>query len=117
MKSSGRVVWGWNRLRSALGCVSLVALLAGTGHAQTTVGQILGTITDSSGLPAPNATVSVINEGTNETRKTTADRTGDYVFPQLPVGRYTLTVEHAGFQRFVTTGIDLKVDDRRRQDV
>ena len=50
-------------------------------------------------------------------RKAPSDTLGGYSFPQLPVGTYTLTVENPGFRKFTLTGISLKVDDRRREDV
>src|SRR3954454_22647509 len=99
------------------GVFLLVVSAVNYGWAQTTVGQILGTVSDSSGAPVQGASVRVANEGTNETRRATADALGNFIFPQLQVGKYTLTVEMAGFQKYNETGIDLKVDDRRRVDV
>ncbi len=116
MQNGARLFGVRNKLWNVFGVAFLLAMLAASTYSQTTVGQILGNISDASGSAVPGATVSIVNEGTNETRKTTSDRSGDYIFPQLPVGRYTLTVEQAGFQKFAATGIDLKVDDRRRQD-
>jgi len=91
-------------------------MLAGSIFGQTTVGQIFGTITDASGGAVQAASVTLVNQGTNDLRRTVSDSSGSYIFPQLPVGQYTLTVETRGFQKFVATGIDLKVDDRRRLD-
>ncbi|MBM3774191.1 MAG: carboxypeptidase regulatory-like domain-containing protein [Acidobacteria bacterium] len=92
-------------------------MLAVPAWSQTAVAQLLGTVRDPQGAAIQNAAVTVVNEGTNDTRKTVADAQGSFVFPQLPVGRYTLTVESPGFQKYVLQGIALKVDDRRREDV
>jgi hypothetical protein len=103
--------------RTLFKIVPLLAMVASLCPGQSTVGQILGTVADSSKAAISGASVTITNEQTNDSRKATTDPSGNFIFPQLPVGRYTLTVEAAGFQRFVDTGIDLKVDDRRREDV
>ena len=41
--------------------------------AQTTTGSILGTVVDPQGNAVPGATVTVLHEGTSETRVTTSD--------------------------------------------
>jgi hypothetical protein len=61
--------------------------------------------------------VTVQNVDTNDVRKGTSDSQGNYVFAQLPVGRYNLTVEAPGFQKYVLRDITLQVDARRREDV
>ena len=104
------------RLQSIGAVFGLFAAMAVSGYGQTTVGQILGTVSDASGGAVPGAAVTVTNTGTNEHRRTASDSSGNYIFPQLPVGHYNLTVELHGFQKFVATEIDLRVDDRRRQD-
>src|SRR5258708_11914764 len=47
--------------------------------------------------------------------KTGAD--GAYLFPQVQVGIYTLTVEMPGFQKVTVRDVDIQVDSRRREDV
>src|SRR6185312_7158396 len=47
----------------------------------------------------------------------TTDGTGAYLITNLPVGAYTLTVEKAGFRKFVQQGITLNVNDQARVDV
>ena len=56
-----------------------------------------------------NASVSIKNQGTNETRiaKTGAD--GVYSMPLLPPGNYQVTVEAAGFAKAVTGVVSLSV--------
>jgi hypothetical protein len=107
--------------RGYTGIICLAAAAIGAfarpAAAQTTAAQLLGSVTDPSGAAIERAVVSAVNDGTNDTRKATTDSAGNYLFPQLPVGRYTLSVELPGFQRYVVSGIDLKVDDRRREDV
>ena len=64
--------------------------LAPCGFTQSaTTGQLIGTITDSTGALVPNASVTLTVEGQQRTVST--DRQGFYRFTQLPPGSYTLT--------------------------
>src|SRR5215831_18312750 len=108
--------------RREIVCFVLALLFAMAVHppgapAQTTAAQLLGTVSDPSGAAVQGAAVSIVNERTNDSRRVLTDTSGNYLFPQLPVGRYTLTVEAAGFQKYILSEIELKVDDRRRADV
>src|SRR3954464_10212806 len=79
-------------------------------------GSILGTVRDSTDLAIPKAVVVVTNVDTNLSKQANSDETGQFRFLALPVGRYSLAVSAPGFQRFVTTGIDLNVNDQYRVD-
>src|ERR1700674_3879030 len=74
-------------------------------HAQFDSGQISGFVRDPSGAVVPAATVIAANTGTKESHRTAANSEGYYVFPQLLVGTYTITIEAPGFKRYVKTGI------------
>ena len=52
--------------------------------AQTGVGQIQGTVTDSSGAVVPNAAVTLENIATDIKFQTTTNDAGFYVFPVVP---------------------------------
>ena len=80
-------------------------LLTAAAFAQFDSGQISGFIRDETGAMVPGAAVTVTNEGNGEQRKTNTNPDGYYVFPQLFVGKYTISVQAAGFKRSVTTGI------------
>jgi hypothetical protein len=73
-------------------------------------GKIVGTVTDSTGAPVAGAKVSAINEATNETRSYTTDGSGNFTFPVLPSGNYTIRAESTGFQTYEQKGIVLQVD-------
>src|ERR1700752_4928531 len=75
--------------------------------AQGTGGRILGRVTDPSGAVVTGAKVSAINEATGVARDTNTSDSGDYVFPDLPVGTYTLTFEGTGFKKDVRKGVSL----------
>src|ERR1700691_2923691 len=84
--------------------------------AQTFRGTILGTATDPSGAVLPGASVTVKNVGTGLARTTETSADGSYSLPELPIGTYTVTVTLAGFQTFVTTGVNVDVSTERRVD-
>ncbi|MCC7154238.1 MAG: TonB-dependent receptor [Bryobacterales bacterium] len=102
----------WLSLALALLCTGPTAL-----NAQTATGQITGTISDASGAVIPGAKVTVNSEQTGLSRSTTANSTGNYAFPLLPVGVYTVTVEQQGFSTAKRTNINLNVDQVLRLDL
>ncbi len=77
--------------------IVILFLLASPVFAQFDAGQISGFVRDSTGSVVPNSTVTATNEGSGETHKTTANSEGYYIFPQLYVGKYSITVEQSGF--------------------
>jgi hypothetical protein len=84
--------------------------------AQTITGRISGTVTDSNGAAVPGVTVKIVNEATQQTRNVTADPNGFYVATNLPVGNYSVTIEHRGFKRATKTGYNLVADGRLTVD-
>ena len=97
----------------------LLALLVGVGAAvaQDITGTITGTVKDQSGGAIPGMTVVVKNVGTNATWEVVTDASGVYVAPQLPIGKYEVSLETEGFKRFVRSGLELSVNDRQRIDI
>ncbi|MGC2887727.1 MAG: carboxypeptidase-like regulatory domain-containing protein, partial [Candidatus Acidiferrum sp.] len=71
-------------------------------------GIVLGTVIDKANAVVPDATVELTNTATNETKTTTTGASGDYVFPNVPPGTYTLKISKAGFA--TTTFANIKVD-------
>ena len=84
--------------------------------AQTTTGSIVGTVTDPSSAVIGGANITVTNMDTNISVKTTTDQAGNYVVTPLAIGRYSVTVEAAGFKKSVRSDITLNVQDRIRVD-
>src|SRR6266436_4960188 len=85
--------------------------------AQTTSGSIVGTVTDPSGAVIGGATVTITNVETGISLKTSTDSTGNYVVTPLAIGRYSVTVEAAGFKKSVRSDITVNVQDRVRVDI
>jgi hypothetical protein len=97
--------------------VAVAVCLTGHAYAQAVSGTILGTVTDATGAVRANAKVTVVNEGTGLTRTLTADENGEYAFPSLPTGRYTVMAEVQGFRTLAVSNIELGVDQRARVDL
>jgi hypothetical protein len=66
--------------------------------AQQTLGGITGTVVDKSGSVLPDTTVTIVGDQTQLTRAQKTNGNGAYDFVNLPIGTYTVTVNHEGFQ-------------------
>jgi len=76
-------------------------------HAQQYSGTITGTVTDTSGASVPGATVTAMNTGNGSTYNATTSDQGVYIFAQLPVGTYQLTIKKASFKEFVAKDVEV----------
>jgi hypothetical protein len=77
-------------------------------HAQRLDGTLRITVTDKSGATIEDARVIVTNQATNVPKTATASSAGTYVFPDLTVGIYTVTVEKDGFRKAVVKDIQVE---------
>lgn len=78
--------------------LAVLIALPGSSFGQTFRGGISGTVTDESGAVVPGAQVTAIDNGTNTTYKAVSSTAGEFVFTNLPVGGYTVSVNVAGFK-------------------
>jgi hypothetical protein len=102
------------KLRWSVVCVLLLSAIV---FGQTFRGTILGTVTDPSGNVIAGATVKVHNQGTGLERAVSTTTDGSYAVPELPIGKYSVTVTQSGFQTFVTSNVEVNVAVERRVDV
>ena len=72
-------------------------VMVGIVQAQTSTGEITGTITDSSGAVVVDATVTLTNSATNAVRTAKSNGSGLFDLPALPPGTYNLNVGMQGF--------------------
>jgi len=75
-----------------------IAIFAIFANAQTFRGGISGSVADTSGALVPNASVKIVSKGTGFTRSQNTTQAGDFTFPELQVGVFTITVTAQGFQ-------------------
>lgn len=75
-----------------------VSFLAASSFAQVDRSGLTGTITDPSGRLLTQTHITAVENSTSLRRETMSDADGNYTIPGLPVGIYTVTFEHQGFQ-------------------
>jgi hypothetical protein len=82
-------------------------VLASLCAAQLTTGTMSGTVTDASGAVVANAKLNIRNLETGLVRTTDSSSEGRFYFSGVPLGRYELTAEAAGFGKYVRGPIQL----------
>ncbi|MCU1293480.1 MAG: TonB-dependent receptor plug [Bryobacterales bacterium] len=65
---------------------------------QTFRGGITGTVVDPSGAAIADAALKLVSTGTGLSRTGQSSSSGDFSFPDLPLGKYSLSVSAQGFQ-------------------
>ena len=86
-------------------------------HAQQTTGSIVGTVKDQAGAVVNAATAKATNVETGFSRSAPTNGYGEYRIDYLPVGKYTVELEAAGFRRFVQENIVLNVDQTQTVEI
>jgi hypothetical protein len=86
----------------------LCILFGSAARAQRLDGSLRVTVTDKTGATVEDARVTVTNEATNVSTTATASSAGTYVFPNLLVGTYRVTVEKDGFKKSVSRGVTVE---------
>jgi hypothetical protein len=92
-------------------------LFSAPASAQFDGGEVVGTIRDSSGATVPNAQVTLTNvkQGTFDHRMT--DGKGDFDFPSVQIGQYTVSAEKEGFSLSKSSPFAVQVAARQRVDL
>lgn len=86
--------------------LAAVAVVAAFG--QGTTGRLSGTVSGPDGA-LPGATVVAKDNKTGREFTTTSNSEGNYLFPQLEFGTYTVTVTANGFKQYVATEVKIDV--------
>ncbi len=87
-------------------CVSSTAL------AQVDTGTVQGTVRDSTGAVVPGAAVTLINVDMGVTFQTKTNEVGNYQFPSVRIGSYSVVAEAPGFAPGTREGISLSIQQR-----
>ncbi|HWQ54011.1 MAG TPA: TonB-dependent receptor, partial [Bryobacteraceae bacterium] len=101
----------------SLAILILVCFAVTMAMAQSSSGSISGTLTDPNGAVIPGAKIQALHVETGVVSNTTSTQAGIYVFPSLPVGPYTITVEQPGFKKLVRSNIDVRLGSRLTVDL
>src|ERR1700730_2537756 len=78
--------------------VGIFLCLVSSLEAQIDRAGLNGTVTDPSGRVLPETHVTALQTVTGLHRESTSSAKGTYDIPELPVGVYTITFDHAGFK-------------------
>lgn len=121
MSNSSGVFSCWANTFS-LGAVAVVLIAVVLAFSASASGQavnatLLGTVTDSSGAAVGNAKITLTETNTGISRNSQTNDSGNYVFPDLPPGTYTVTAELSGFKRASRAAIDVIVNTTERIDL
>ncbi|HET8550749.1 MAG TPA: carboxypeptidase regulatory-like domain-containing protein, partial [Bryobacteraceae bacterium] len=98
--------------------ITVLTLLAVTGGiigpapAQTSAGMITGRVIDPQGAAIVGAEVVLTQELTGVRLTTKTDTSGEFVFPSVLPGRYSVAVQAEGFKRTEKTGLALTASER-----
>ena len=94
-----------------------LVLCAAPLAAQTTSTEVLGTVTDPTGAVVPGAKVTLLRIQTGEQRAAVTDASGNYSFPLIEIGDYTVSVEMQGFKTQTKTGVHVEYQQKARVNV
>lgn len=91
-------------LRFGALCVAVLLVLSAFSSAALAqvagTGSIQGVVSDPAGAVIPNARITLTEESTQVARNIVSDSKGTYLFPNITIGTYTVTVSAPGFQTF-----------------
>ena len=98
--------------------VAIVISMLGSvaARAQSTFGNIVGTVTDPANAAIPNATVVLVNKGSSARRTAKTNGSGEFSFNILDAGDYSVTVEAAGFEKANYAEVPLLARETKRVD-
>jgi hypothetical protein len=99
-------------LRGHLTFFAALTFSAVSIYGQSSSATILGRVVDASGAAVAGAEVHVINQVDKNTRSFSTSSTGDFVFPNLEPGTYTVTAKSTGFKLYERKDIPLSAADR-----
>ncbi|MBZ5727530.1 MAG: TonB-dependent receptor [Acidobacteriia bacterium] len=90
--------------------VLVVAMLAASiCFAQVGTGRLDGGVADTTGGVMPGAKITATNHATQAKAETTTNADGNFVFPSLQPGFYTVSVEAKGFRTAVVDNVEINV--------
>ena len=92
-------------------CLLLICFLA-TAVSQENTGRIDGTVVDESGASIPGAKLQATSPGLPREISTVSDGSGNFVFPSLPPGVYTITVSKTGFSTLRQENVQVSLGSR-----
>src|SRR3954463_13514516 len=93
-----------NGVARFVACWIFVFAGVGSAAAQQFTGGVRGAVKDANGV-IPGAAVTLTNEGTNISREVVTNEVGQFNFPAVAPGTYTLKSQISGYKTFESKGI------------
>jgi hypothetical protein len=84
-----------SKFRNLLAFLLLTVFISALSYGQAISGDLVGTVSDTTGAVVPNATVTATNTATGVTSTSKANANGEYRFTNLPIGTYDINVTSA----------------------
>src|SRR5579859_1982619 len=78
--------------------------------AQSTGGRILGRVSDSSGASLGGVKVTATNDATNVSQTAVTNASGEFGFPQVAVGVYSVEFDLSGFKKNLEHGVNVDLN-------
>src|SRR5450432_2146916 len=103
-------------IKTTLAITALPLFLAVSGLSQTTGTGILGLVTDTSGAAVEGAKVTITRKATAEVSARATNSAGEYTFPLVEIGEYTVHVEKQGFRAKTVAGLKVETQQQARVD-
>ena len=112
VRSNKRVVPLWGAV------IALVIFCYSSSlQGQAVTGTLLGTVTDTSGAAVTGAKVEATAAATGAVHNSATNESGNYSFPDLQPGTYTVSAEATGFKRVTQQNIGLLSNSSVRVDL
>jgi hypothetical protein len=101
-------------MRPVYGLALLLSGLPALGQMNT--GEISGGVKDLSNSVLPGATIVAQQTETGQKFTAVSNGSGEYLFAQLPVGAYSMSVSATNFKQSALSRIEIHASDRLRRD-
>ncbi|HEY2017478.1 MAG TPA: carboxypeptidase regulatory-like domain-containing protein [Bryobacteraceae bacterium] len=94
-----------------------IAIYAPIASGQAVSATLLGTVVDNTGAAVPNASIQIVENATSISHAGVTNESGNYTFPDLPPGTYSISATAPGFKRETRAAVDVIVNTTTRVDL
>lgn len=101
--------WIMQALSFILACTAVYMMASSAFGQESSISNVIGHVTDSTGAVVPGATVHVVNQSTSAERTAVTNNAGEFSIPNLPPANYQLRVEKEGFKTTTIPSFELLV--------
>lgn len=99
-------------MRMAIAVLLTAVAFSAPSSAQTISGSISGSVADQSGAAIAGAKLTATDQDKKTVFNTVSDNLGRFVFPQLPPGNFSVSIEAPGFKKLERKDINLNGNEK-----